>query len=239
MIKFNIEGLSSLKKLYLKTKKTTEIEFSIKNVPSLRELCLSISAKINENILTRLLEHVQHIEELDLDGKLSYFNLDKLVNLKKLTLSGKIDKSSFNFKLFKNLCNQLENIQIALTNIDEKTFVKLFDGSNFLYLVKFALRYFSTKRFKKEFINQFTALRHLNISNCEIEIIEHDSFSDLQELCWLNLSGNSIRCIEQNSFSMLKNLRTIDLSFNNLRHFQPKFIGLKESVELIIEHNMF
>ena len=233
-VKFNIEGLSSLKTIYLRTKKTREIDFSIKNLPSLSELYLCTDT-IDDNILTRLLEHLQHIEELNLEGNLCYFNLDYLSNLKRLSLSGTLDKS-FNFNFFKNLCNQLENMLIALTNIDEKTFVKLFDGCNFRYLEKFFLKHLYSKRFKKEFINRFTALRHLKLSQCQIDKIGDDSFSDSKELCVLDLSGNQIVSIEQNAFSMLKNLRTVDLSYN-FKKFHPKFIGLQESVEFIIKDN--
>lgn len=206
---------------------------------SLRFLCLSITCTIDENILAPILEQLPHIEELALDGNLSHFNLDSLSNLKSLSLYGTLDTKSFNFDLFKNLCNQLENIQIGLSNINEKTFINIFFGCNFPHLEKFTLRNLNSKRLKKELFSRFTTLKHLHITYCEFETIETDSFLDLKQLCWLNLSGNKISLIEKKAFSILKNLKTLDLSYNNLRDFQPRFIGLRKSVEFIISNNMF
>ena len=40
---------------------------------------------------------------------------------------------------------------------------------------------FSSKRLKKEFMNGFSTLRQLNITECEIEVIENDLFSNMQQ----------------------------------------------------------
>ena len=219
---------------------TLEVDFSIKNLPSLTSFYLSISVFgiciIDEKILTRLLDQVPHIQELHLNGDLSYLNFDSFVNLRQLSLSGKI-KDNFNLKLFKNLCNQLEDIQISLRNINEQKLFKLFDGYNFPYLRGFTLMRFSSNRLKKEFISRFQTLRHLNITDCEIELIEHDSFSNLQQLTSLNLSCNLIELIEKNAFSDLKNLQTLDLRHNKLTKFDRNYIGLGNSVEVKIEYN--
>ena len=103
-VQFNIEGLYSLKTLHLGSK-TDKVYFSIKNLPSLTNLSFYIAATINEDIITRLLDQIPHIQRLCLHGNLSYFNLDNLVNLKHLSLDGFI-YTSFNFELFKNLCNR-------------------------------------------------------------------------------------------------------------------------------------
>ena len=72
------------------------------------------------------MNEIPNIQELYLIGELYYFNLDSFSNLRELLLSGTIDEenSNFNFELFKN---QLETIKIIL---NEKNFVKLFDGYN-------------------------------------------------------------------------------------------------------------
>ena len=133
---------------------------------------------------------MSNIQELNLDGNFSYFNLDNLVNLRVLSLSGDIEKKYFNFELFKDLCNQLEDIKIILNDIDEEDFFQLFDGYNFPYLRDFTLMRFRTNRLKKEFMNGFPTLRQLNINNCGIEVIESDSLSNMQQLILLNLSRN-------------------------------------------------
>ena len=158
--KIIIEGLSSLKTLHFKAI-TLEDDFSIKNLPSLTSLYLSISVFgiciIDEKIVTRLLEQVPNIQELHLNGDLSFFNLDNFVNLRVLKLSGKI--KDFNFELFKNLCNQLEDIKISIGNLKKKTFLKLFDGYNFPYLVDLTIEFLDMYRLKKEFINRLPMVR--------------------------------------------------------------------------------
>ena len=138
-------------------------------------------------------------------------------------------------ELFKNLCNQ--DIKIIISSIDEKTLFKLFDGYNFPYLVDFTVRNLNMKRLKKEFINRLPMHKQLNITDCGIELIESDSFSNMQQLTSLDLSKNEIELIEKNAFSNLKNLQTLDLSENKLTKFDRNFIGLSESVEVNIEYN--
>lgn len=231
-VKFNLEGLSSLKTLHLGTN-TAKVDFSIKNLPSLSKFSLSISGTIDEDIVRGLFEQLPYIQELHLKGNLSFFNLDILVNLKKLVLSGTIDEK-FNFELFNNLCNQLEDIRIYLTNININIYIKLFVGHTFPFLVYFSLSFLRIRRFKKEFMNGFPKLKQLNISECKIQVIEHDSFKSLEQLFSLNLSNNLIVLIEENAFSNLKNLKQVDLSYNNLIYFDTKRVDLIESAMLII-----
>ena len=66
------------------------------------------SRRIDSTIQLKLLDYLQTIEYLTLRGEFSNFKLDSLVNLKSLTLGGKIDRDDLNFGLFKNICNQLE-----------------------------------------------------------------------------------------------------------------------------------
>ena len=179
---------------------------------------------------------MSHIQELYLHGELCYFNLDSLVNLRLLSLSGLINPN-FNFELLKNLGKQLECITISLSNIDEKTLFKLFDGYKFPYLVDFTLMHFRTNRLKKEFLNRLPMHRQLIITDCSIQVIEHDSFSNMQQLTSLNLTRNRIEIIEKNTFSKLKNLKTLNLSKNKLTNFDRSFIGLENSVKVNIEKN--
>lgn len=232
-IAFRIEGFSSLRSLTLKAN-STEVNFSIKNLESLK--CLRLyTFKIDQDILTRLLDQLQHIQELVLDGNLSYINLDNLVNLKCLTLCGTLNESCFNFELFKNLSNQLERLTIVLTNIDEKTLSKLFDIHYFSNLNYFAIYKFNLKRLEKQFLNRFLfpMLRELSIGFCDLEEIEIDAFSNMQQLVCLNLSMNRIRFIEKNTFANLKKLETLDLSDNVLTTIDREFIGVRNSVETI------
>ena len=195
-------------------------------------LNLMSSCKIDEDIISRLLEHVKIIEKLNLrGGTFSYFNLDNLFNLRELSLIGKID-SLFNFGLLRNLCKQLESVNIDLRNIREKTF-KLFEGCHFPYLVDFRARSIEITVLRKEFLNRFPIIRNLNLCDCYIDVIEHKSFSNLQQLRILDLSRNQIKSIEKNAFSALKNLEKVNLSYNKLGQFDPTDFGLSTDINIV------
>ena len=231
---FNIEGLSSLKVLSLKSK-STDTSFSIRNLNSLISLYLYISTIDDKNL--KVLEQVQHIEQLNLCGNISYLNLDFLSNLKMLAITGTITES-FNIELLKNLSYQLEGLNIMLKNVDEKTFFKLFDGCNFQNLHNLSLSDFNFERFKKEYINPFPMLRQLYLLECNVKEIEKDAFSNLnlKNLTLLDLSGNWLKFIEKNTFSNLKNLEILDLSDNLLEHVDAEFIGVRNSVKIFLDN---
>ena len=198
-------------------------------------MSLEISCTIDQNIITKILDDVRHIEELFLRGDFSYFDLDSLFNLKTLSLSGTI-KDSFNIELFKNLCNQIEILNLSLSKIDLKTFYKLFDCHNFLNLDSLALISCNIKKLEKEFINQFPMLRKLFLIDCNLEVIEQDIFSNLKQLKCLDLSHNRLKFIEKDTFSNLKNLQILDLSKNQLTNLDAAFTGVRNSVDIFLEN---
>jgi hypothetical protein len=127
--KANLEGLSSLKSLTLNVASIEQSSFG--NLYSLNELFLFIKSEINNELIAKLLELCPNIEESTLYGQFSNINLDSFVNLKKLRLWGDILKG-FNFDLFNNVCNQLEELLIQLKNIDDESVSKLLYGRYFL-----------------------------------------------------------------------------------------------------------
>lgn len=211
--------------------------FSIKNLNSLRTLGLSIIT-IDQEIITRVLDQVPYIEKLVLGGNFSNFKLNNLANLRSLYINGHI-KENFNVDLFKNLCNQLEVLQVKLINADKKILYKLFDGHYFPNLLSLAFRNCENlDRLEKEFVNRFRfpILRGLFIVKCNLETVEKDSFSNLKNLEIVDLSGNKIKFIEKNTFSYLKHLKLLDLSRNKLTNLDRKFIGVRNSVEICQEN---
>ena len=177
----------------------------------------------------------QSIQFLQLRGKFSYINLDNFVNLTSLCLDGTLEES-FNFDIFKNLCNQLESLRILLTDIESN---RLFDGYHFPYLKQLSLSRCFIERVDKIFINRFPMLIRLNINSCRLETIEDEAFSNLNQLRYLGLPGNQIRFIGKNSFLNLKNLKVLDLTNNGLTHINPEFIGLENSVEIRLEDTYY
>lgn len=103
-------------------------------------LNIFIADGTDNEFFTSLFEQVPHIENLYLNGNFtSYFNLDHLYNLKYLSLEGTIDEN-FNSELFRNLCQQLEILDISFDYVDEEAFLSLFDGCIFPYLTSLSVR---------------------------------------------------------------------------------------------------
>ena len=198
-------------------------------------LSLVISCTIDENIISKLLGQVQYIKQLFLTGNFSYFTLDSLYNLKLLSLAGTIN-DSFNFELFKNLCNQLVVLKTDLTNIDEKKLYKLFDGHTFPNLEKIAIRKCNLKKLNKEFLDRFPILRKLFIIKCNLKVIERNAFSNLSRLYCLDLSENMLQGIKKDAFSHLENLEVLDLSNNQLNKLDAEYIGVGNSVKIFLEN---
>ena len=198
-------------------------------------LSLAISFTIDENIISKLLSQVQYIKQLFLTGNFSYFTLDSLYNLKLLSLTGTITES-FNFELFKNLCNQLMIFKSDLTNINEQKLYKLFDGHIFPNLETIAIRECKLKRLKKEFLDRFPILKKLFIINCNLKVIERNAFSNLSKLYCLDLSENMLQGIKKDAFSHLENLEVLDLSNNQLNKLDAEYLGVGYSVNIFLKN---
>lgn len=221
---------------------STETSFSITNLNSLKSLNLEFSNTdtLNENI-TQLMNSFQSIEELIIDGNLSNFNLDNLVNLKSLSLRGNIN-DNFNLEIFKKLCKQLNYLNFNFTkNMDVLTLYKLFDGYNFsnLKVINFFDCYV---RVDKNFIgkNRFPMLRELYFQACALELNELDVFSNLKQLVCLNLSGSLINLsVNSSNLKSLNHLQPLVLNDNEITIQDPELIGLEKSVNIWIRNNYF
>ena len=94
----------------------------------------------------------------------------------------------FNFDLFENICEQLEEISIEVRNLDDKFLAKLFYGHNFPYLHKLVLRKCQITKFEKKFFDrdfQFLKYCHVNF----LGDIDVNMFSDLKFLKTLYLNN--------------------------------------------------
>ena len=96
-----LDGISSLQHLFLRI--NSEKGLSVRNLPSLKHLDLLVK-KLNRSISEQLFENLLNIKKLVIIAEVfSDINLDYLVNLVNLTISGEIDEG-FNFELFENIC---------------------------------------------------------------------------------------------------------------------------------------
>lgn len=198
---------------------------------------------LNQSLMTDLFDQFPNIEILHLYGTFPYFNLDGLINLKELNLTGEINES-FNFDLFTNLCNQLEILMMNITNIDYETLLKLFADHKFSNLEYLELTDCNIKIIEKKLIDHFSMLKRLSIIRCNLEMMEDNVFSNLKHLLILDLSENNfekleskilselinleyfsirenrLQFIEKNVFSKLKNLQQVDLRYNKSSTFE-------------------
>ena len=225
-VNIELDGFYSLEYLKLNINR---FSMRVRNVPSLKHLVIECEF-FNESLSKRIFENLPNIKELELNGVFSDINLNDLVNLEKLKLTGKIfdqnfyfdnlekkffsgqiDYNFFNFGLFENLCNQLEELSIDISNIDDEMFSQLF------------------------YDQHFSRLKRLHIMNSEITKLEKEIFEGFPMLQYLSITGNKrLREIDTNVFSNLKNsLKNLDLRCNNLTYFDLKILDKTASIEKI------
>ena len=215
-----IDGLSSLNSLSLKLE---SIEGSfVSNMYSLQTLCLNVRNSINIDSSIKLFEIFPNIEGLALDGQFSNINLDNFIRLKKLSLCGVL-LDDFNFDLFKNIRNQLEELSISFKNMNDETISKLFYGNCFPNIS--FLRISNIKKLEKKMLDGFPMLQSLCVChNNELKTIDKDTFSNMNNLKELCLSFNRLRELDPELFLGLRNLEKLKLVTNELTHFDLKIL---------------
>ena len=142
--------------------------------------------------------------------------MDSLVNLKNLQLIGVL-KDDFNFDLFVNLYQQLEELEIQFDNIDNDVVYKLFYENHFPYLKSLTLSNCEINVLSKKFTKRFPMLQKLHLDRSNIVYIEHDAFSNLNQLIELDLSNNCIERLNKRHFLELVNLKSLNLSSNRIK----------------------
>lgn len=180
---------------------------------------------------------MQNIEELSLCGNFSYLNLDNLVNLKKLYIQGTINKN-FNFKLFKNLCKQLEDLSFCFKNVGKIVDAyKLFDGHHFSNLLRLRIMGFNKRKVTKKFLKKFPMLRELTMQECNIEKFEDYALSSLKYLICLDLANNLLEKLDIPLFWGLPNLEYLNLRYNRIKCIQNVFLKLNKLQKLDLSNN--
>lgn len=197
--------------------------FSIRNLYSLKSFSLQVSDAIDESILTVFLDKLPNIEKLGLHGSFSNFNLDHLINLKSLVLNGTFN-DDFNFKLFENLCYQLQDLKFSFRNDYESISAELLDGHSFSNLQELTIYNSNIRRLKKKFLDKFPSLLRLQLNKCNIEIIEDDAFSSIEKLTCLEFMGNFLKTVEKRSFSHLTNLQELNLLNNQIESIEKDML---------------
>ena len=208
---------------------------------SLTVLFLNIDKRnyINDKF-SNIFENLSSIKELNIYGVLDNFNLDFLVNLKSLKLSEKIT-NDFNFGLFNNLSNNLRELSISISNIDDEQMTKLFYNRNFPCLEYLEIKFTKITKLEKWLFDGFPNLQNLFIAhNKELRQIDNDVFSSLTDLGHLRLNNNCIKTIKHSHFSKLINLHTLNLNANRIEFIEENcFSNLKNLISLsLMNHKL-
>jgi Leucine-rich repeat (LRR) protein len=200
---------------------------------------LNTSNTIDESITAQFFDQLQNIENISLNGKFSYFNLDNFAHLRALNLEGTINEN-FTFRLSRVLSERLEELSFSFENIDESTLFELFDNYDFpkLQVLVFS-QIDSLENLNMNFFKRFPNLRELTICGCcKLKIIEDYTFSNLEHLVNLDLSNNSLEKLNKRSFCNLKNIETLYLDDNKLSSLDKElFIDLPKSAKISILNN--
>lgn len=199
----------------------------------MREFDLHLIGSLNSDFQSKLFDYLPNVEILFLNAiYLSNFSLDRFINLKVLTIIGTI-MDDFNFGLFDNLCNQLEEIGIVCPNMDDKYLDKLF-GHSFPFLQNLIITESSITKLDNKLLKAFPRLQSLEIyKNIELRIIDDDAFSNSKHLVALNLKDNCIKSISKKHFSDLAKLKVINMSNNRLETIEENMFSSQRSLELV------
>ena len=129
---------------------------------------------------------------------------------------------------FEKTINYSENIREMLSE------------SHFPNLSRLNISYSGMTRLERKLFNSsMPLLRFLNVSsNCLLETIDHDAFSDLKQLDFLHLSNNSIDSLDKKLFSGLFRLENLYLNRNRLKNLDANiFSDLKSLKRLWLSGN--
>ncbi|ELK08218.1 Toll-like receptor 4 [Pteropus alecto] len=104
---------------------------------------------------------------------------------------------------------------------------------------KLDLSFNPLRRLSSHIFSNFSELQVLDLSRCEIEMIEDDAYEGLNHLSTLILTGNPIQSLAMGAFSGLSSLQTLVAVEINLVSLEDFPIGhLKTLKELNVAHNL-
>ena len=225
-----IENLSSIECLNLDLNSAKEISF--KNLYALKELNI-ISYEII-NLQTDLFDNLPNIEKLSYHNnwmEIDFENVKKRINVALI-------KKDSNFDLIMNtFCNRIEKFNMCSMNIESIT--KLLNEYHFQNLLQLEICFCDIIRIEKKFVDVLPpSIKNLHIFRSNLQIIDHDAFSNLKQLVLLDLSVNQIKCLDERIFSDLKNVKKLNLWNNNLEVLNAEtFVGLENLTELDLSFN--
>jgi hypothetical protein len=172
--------------------------------------CLVIYQSDNMNLWwSQLNDDWQQLlkKEAGIDGEMTRENIQRIADLKKLTIS---DKLSIRNLGPLNVFLQLQELIIGNTAISDISPITSLPN-----LVKFEIT--SSPITAVERINSLTQLRHLNIENTPVEDIE--PIFELVGLSSLNISGTQVKNLK--GIETLSDLKVLSINNTNIKNLKP------------------
>jgi insulin-like growth factor-binding protein complex acid labile subunit len=222
-----LEPLPMLEKLFMSNCGLRSLPDNFNVFNNLQEL--DISHNPLSNVFTKLLMPLEKLEYLNMGySNLSYIGPDtfsKMTSMKRLILSGN-DLLSLDAGLFGNL-TQLTILELELCGLKRPLNSKAF-FKNLTYMdlreIKLGGNPLITPTSGPLFPKQLSQVTILDLSNCNISLLNYDAFKNTQNITDLNLAGNRISSNNDSLVFLerLSQLEKINLSNNNLTTIDPQ-----------------
>ena len=132
-----------------------------------------------------------------------------------------------------DLFNHIKKLKINDANNDH--LVKLLSDKSFPNLEELEIMFCDISRIENKIFNgSFQTLQKLTVKfNFDLEIIDHDAFSNLKELRHLVIYYNSIESLDERTFSQLVNLESIVLRLNKSQIIDPNMFSNLQKLKTI------
>lgn len=229
-----IDSLSSLD--YLNFHFYSVKEISLKYLYALKQVDLYLHS--NVNIQTNLFEHLPNIQTFFYCNHFMRIEFKKLPK-KHINVNNICFIKDLNFDYFINhFSNQIEKLRIMYLNSENLT--KLLSEYHYPNLLQLEIRNCDITRIEKKlFDGSQPMIQRLNIRyNSNLEIIEHDAFSNMKRLVTLDLSNNRIESLDRRIFSALNNLQVLCLHKNRIKRIDGNlFSHLKKLTAINLSDN--
>lgn len=228
--------LSHLERLSLSNCGLTRLPDTFHNFKSLQEL--DISHNPLNDAFVKIIAPLEKLEYLNMGySNLSYIgptSFAKMTNMKRLILSGN-DLSNLEAGLFGNL-TKLTSLELNFCGLRRSINATLF-FNNLTYTdlseLQLAGNPLQVSKSGSLLPPQFSRLKNLDLSNCNLTRLPPDAFSySTKNITSLILKGNRFALSDDLKFlQQLSQLKELDLRDNNLTTFLPEYLSGNPEIE--------
>lgn len=179
------------------------------------------------------ISHFAKLESFIFENDILQFNLNTTQKLLKINFLKEFE-NNIDLSLIYIYCDKIQRLWVNRSSI--YTISKLLSGNRFPNLFEMDISNCNMNIIEKKLFNE--SLQILRLSLNSFSVIEFDSFSSLKQLVSLDFSSNSIESLDKRIFFNLDNLESLNLSNNRLKLLDEKiFSNLKRLKNLDLSCN--